>query len=108
MLYFVAALAGISEPSTLLLQREEITMSTKGREAAKIAAIIGGGAVVGAALGLLLAPKAGAETRRDVARYAKRAQLQATRFGRSVKTGVSSVVERSRALVKKDDHKEAA
>ena len=34
-------------------------MSTKGREAAKIAAIIGGGAVVGAALGLLLAPKAG-------------------------------------------------
>ena len=48
-------------------------MSTKGREAAKIAAIIGGGAVVGAALGVLLAPKSGAETRRDVARYAKSA-----------------------------------
>lgn len=83
-------------------------MSTKGREAAKIAAIIGGGAVVGAALGLLLAPKSGAETRRDVARYAKKAQLQATRFSRSVKTGVSTMVERSKALVKKDDHQEAA
>ena len=83
-------------------------MSTKGREAAKIAAIIGGGAVVGAALGLLLAPKAGAETRRDVARYAKRAQVQATRFSRSLKSGVSTIVERSKALVKRDDHKEAA
>ena len=83
-------------------------MSTKGREAAKIAAIIGGGAVVGAALGLLLAPKAGAETRRDVARYAKRAQVQASRFSRSVKSGVTTMVERSKALVKKDDHKVAA
>jgi gas vesicle protein len=83
-------------------------MSTKGREAAKIAAIIGGGAVVGAALGLLLAPKAGAETRRDVARYAKRAQVQATRFSRSVKSGVTTMVERSKALVKKDNHKVAA
>ncbi|MBA5871797.1 MAG: hypothetical protein GDA68_17655 [Nitrospira sp. CR2.1] len=108
MLSSLAAFAAISEPSTLLFKGEEVTMSTKGREAAKMAAIIGGGAVIGAALGLLLAPKTGAETRRDVARYAKRAQLQATRFGRSVKTGVSSVVERSRALVKKDDHKEAA
>ncbi|MBA5873516.1 MAG: hypothetical protein GDA66_03045 [Nitrospira sp. CR1.2] len=108
MLSSLLAFAAISEPSTLLFKREEVTMSTKGREAAKMAAIIGGGAVIGAALGLLLAPKTGAEMRRDVARYAKRAQLQATRFGRSVKTGVSSVVERSRALVKKDDHKEAA
>ena len=83
-------------------------MSTNEREAVKIAAIIGGGAIMGAALGLLLAPKAGVETRRDVARYAKRAQIQATRFGRSVKSGVSTMVERGRALVKKDDHKEAA
>ncbi len=108
MLYSEIATRQVSEPSTLLYEREEVTMSTKGREAAKIAAIIGGGAVVGAAVGLLLAPKSGAETRRDVARYAKKAQLQATRFSRSVKSGVSTMVERSRALVKKDDHKEAA
>ena len=83
-------------------------MSTKGREAAKIAAIIGGGAVVGAALGLLLAPKTGAETRRDVARYAKRAQVQSILFIRSLKSGFFTMVERSKALVKRDDHKEAA
>ena len=83
-------------------------MSTKGREAVKIAAIIGGGAVMGAALGLLLAPKTGVETRRDVARYAKRAQLQATRFGRSVKSGMSTMMECGKALVKKDDQKVAA
>ena len=34
-------------------------MSTKGREAAKIAAIIGGGAVVGAALGITLGSEGG-------------------------------------------------
>jgi hypothetical protein len=83
-------------------------MSTKGREAAKIAAIIGGGAVIGAALGLLFAPKSGVDTRRDVARYARKAQVQATRFSRSVRSGVSTMVERSKALARKDDHKEAA
>ena len=30
-----------------------------------------------------------------------KAQLQATRFGRSVKTGVSTMMERSKALVKR-------
>ncbi|MCC2640152.1 MAG: uncharacterized protein K0S45_565 [Nitrospira sp.] len=83
-------------------------MSTKAREAAKLAAMIGGGAVVGAALGLLFAPKPGVDTRREVARYARKAQVQATRFSRSVKSGVSTAVERGRAWAKKDDHKEAA
>ncbi len=81
-------------------------MSTKGREAAKMAAMIGGGAVVGAALGLLFAPKAGTETRRDVARYARRAQVQATRFSRAVKTGVTDMVERSKAIVQKRSDKQ--
>ena len=55
-------------------------MSNTGREAAKIAAVLAGGAVLGAGLGILFAPKTGSETRRDVARYARRAQVQATRF----------------------------
>ena len=83
-------------------------MSTKVREGVHLALRLqhdGGGA---AQLWFLLAPKSGAETRRDVARYAKRAQVQATRFSRSVKSGVSTMVERSKALVKRDDHKEAA
>jgi gas vesicle protein len=77
-------------------------MSTTAREAAKLAAIIAGGAVIGAGLGILFAPKAGTETRRDVARYAKRAQVQATRFSRAVQSGVHDVVERSKSFVKKD------
>jgi gas vesicle protein len=80
-------------------------MSTRAREAAKIAAIIAGGAVIGAGLGILFAPKAGTETRRDVARYAKRAQVQATRFGRAVQSGVHEVVERGKAFVHKKDGK---
>ena len=51
------------------------------------------------------APKAGAETRRDVARYAKRAQVQATRFSRAVQSGMHDVVERGKALVHKKDKK---
>lgn len=78
-------------------------MSNTGREAAKITAVLAGGAILGAALGMLFAPKTGSETRRDVARYAKRAQLQATRFSRVVKSGVNDVVERGRAFVHKKD-----
>jgi gas vesicle protein len=80
-------------------------MSTTAREAAKVAGFIAGGAVIGAAIGLLFAPKAGAETRRDVARYAKRAQVQATRFSRAVQSGVHDVVERGKAFVHKKDEK---
>jgi gas vesicle protein len=80
-------------------------MSTTAREAAKVVGIIAGGAVIGAAIGLLFAPKAGAETRRDVARYAKRAQVQATRFSRAVQSGVHDVVERGKAFVHKKDEK---
>jgi gas vesicle protein len=80
-------------------------MSTTTREVAKVAAFIAGGAVVGAGIGLLFAPKAGAETRRDVARYAKRAQVQATRFSRAVQSGVHDVVERSKSFMHKKDEK---
>ena len=78
-------------------------MSDQGRQAAKVAALVAGGAVIGAGIGLLFAPQAGTETRRDVGRYAKKAQLQATRWSRTVQSGVKEVMDRSKSLVRKDD-----
>lgn len=78
-------------------------MSEQGKQAAKVAAMIAGGAVIGAGLGLLFAPKPGVETRRDISRYAKKAQVQATRWGRNIQSGVQDVVKRGRQLV---EHRE--
>ena len=52
------------------------TMSDQGRQVAKVAALVAGGAVIGAGIGLLFAPQAGADTRRDVGRYAKKANCK--------------------------------
>jgi gas vesicle protein len=76
-------------------------MSEQGKQAAKVAAMIAGGAVIGAGLGILFAPKPGVETRRDIGRYAKKAQVQATRWGRSVQSGVQEVMNRSKQLVQR-------
>jgi gas vesicle protein len=76
-------------------------MSEQGKQAAKVAAMIAGGAVIGAGLGLLFAPKSGAETRRDIGRYAKKAQVQATRWGRNVQSGVQDAMNRGRQLVQR-------
>jgi gas vesicle protein len=81
------------------------TMSDQGRQVAKVAALMAGGAVIGAGMGLLFAPQTGAETRRDVGRYAKKAQLQATRWSRAVQSGVKEVMDRSKSLVRKDDQR---
>ena len=78
-------------------------MSDQGRQAAKVAALVAGGAVIGAGIGLLFAPQTGTESRRDVGRYAKKAQLQATRWSRTVQSGVKEVMDRSKSLVSKDD-----
>ena len=80
-------------------------MSDQGRQVAKVAALVAGGAVIGAGIGLLFAPQTGAETRRDVGRYAKKAQLQATRWSRTVQSGVKDVMDRSKSLVRMDDQK---
>lgn len=74
-------------------------MSEQGKQAAKVAAMIAGGAVLGAGLGILFAPKAGVETRRDIGRYAKKAQVQATRLGRSLQSGVQEVMSRGKHWV---------
>ena len=80
-------------------------MSDQGRQAAKVAALVAGGAVIGAGIGLLFAPQTGVETRRDVGRYAKKAQLQATRWSRTVQSGVKEAMDRGKSLVRKDDQK---
>jgi gas vesicle protein len=71
-------------------------MSEQGKQLAKVAALVAGGAVVGAGLGLLFAPKSGAETRRDISRYARKTQLQATRWSRAIQSGVKEAMDRGR------------
>jgi gas vesicle protein len=80
-------------------------MSDQRRQATKIAALVAGGAVIGAGIGLLLAPQTGAETRRDVGRYAKKARLQATRWNRTVQSGVKDAMDRSKTLICKDNQR---
>ena len=77
-------------------------MSDQGRQVAKVATLMAGGAVIGAGIGLLFAPQTGAATRREVGRYAKKAQLQATRWSRAVQSGVKEVMDRSKSLIRKD------
>src|SRR6059036_750406 len=81
------------------------TMSVQGHQVAKVAALVAGGAVIGAGIGLLFAPQTGAETRRDVGRYAKRAQVQATRWSRTVRSGVKEAMDRRKAVTQKDEQK---
>ena len=72
-------------------------MSEQGKQVVKVAALVAGGAVIGAGLGLLFAPQSGTETRRDIGRYAKKTQLQATRWSRAIQSGVKEAMDRGRA-----------
>ena len=80
-------------------------MSSQEHQVAKVAALVAGGAVIGAGIGLLFAPQTGAETRRNVGRYAKKARLQTTRWSRTVQSGVKEAMDRGKALMHKDDQK---
>lgn len=72
-------------------------MSEQGNQVAKAAAFIAGGAVIGAGLGLLFAPQTGVETRRSISRYARKAQMQTSRWSRAVKSGVEEMLDRKPA-----------
>ena len=76
-------------------------MSKQGKQAAKVASVITGGAVIGAAIGLLLAPQTGSATRRDIKRYAKKTHVRAVCWGRSVQSSVKEVMDWSRELVQR-------
>jgi gas vesicle protein len=76
-------------------------MSTEGQQGAKVAALVAGGAIIGAGLGILFAPKSGAETRRAVRHFAKRAEIRATRFGRGVRAGMEQAVQSGKSLMGK-------
>ncbi len=60
---------------------------------------IGIGVLVGAAAGLLLAPKSGEETRDDLSKALGDLSEKVTDLGRNVGTKVSSAVDRTRAQV---------
>ena len=78
-------------------------MMESGKNAAKVAGLVMGGAAIGAALGLLYAPKSGVETRRDVRRYAKRAEVQALRYGRELKGNFLHAIESGKTWLAKKD-----
>lgn len=84
-------------------QEKQDAMPKQGMQVARTAALIAGGAIIGAGLGLLLAPKTGAETRRDVSRYARKAQVQATRWSRAVQSGMKEALNRRREAVKEQE-----
>jgi len=80
-------------------------MSDQKHTVSTVAALVAGGAVIGAGLGLLFAPQTGAETRCDVGHYAKKARLRATRWSRTVQSGVKEAMDRSKSLIQKDDQR---
>jgi hypothetical protein len=75
---------------------KEVAMSHEGKQVARYAALVAGSAVVGAGIGLLFAPQAGTDTRREISRYARKAQIQATRWSRAVQSGVKEVMDRTK------------
>ncbi len=80
-------------------------MSTTVQKVGTVAALVAGGAVIGAGLGLLFAPQPGTDTRRQIRQYAKRVQIQATRVSRNVKAGVDRAIDSGRSLMPKREQR---
>jgi gas vesicle protein len=78
-------------------------MTYSGRDVAKVTGLVVGGAAIGAALGLLYAPQSGSETRRQIKRYAKRAEVQALRYGREIKGDLAHAIESGKVWLAKKD-----
>lgn len=78
-------------------------MTYSGRDVAKVTGLVVGGAAIGAAVGLLYAPQSGSETRRQIKRYAKRAEVQALRYGREIKDGLNHAVVSGKSWLAKQD-----
>ncbi len=76
-------------------------MMGQGVQIKTVAALDAGAAVVGAVVGLLCTPKSGADSRRDISRYAKKTQEEATRLGNSVKSSVDKAMEYGKTLLPK-------
>lgn len=58
-----------------------------------------GGAVLGAVAGILLAPKSGEETRKEIKDYAFRVKNEVTDVAQRTKAGIEAAVEKGRALL---------
>lgn len=68
-----------------------------------------GGAVAGVVAGLLLAPKSGEETRRDLKRYARRAEEEVLAKAREARAALDETIERGNHFIaEKDADVEAA
>jgi len=71
---------------------------TKGSAQAVALAFIGG-AVAGVVAGLLLAPQSGEETRRDLKRYAGRAEEEVLEKAKEVRAALDASIERGKHFI---------
>lgn len=64
-----------------------------------MAIIFAGGALLGAVAGLLLAPKSGRETRKELKNYANKVSKEVTDVAHRTKVGIEAAVQKGRALL---------
>jgi gas vesicle protein len=58
-----------------------------------------GGAVAGVVAGILLAPKSGEETRRDLKRYARRAEEEVLEKAKEARAALDETIERGKQFI---------